>query len=142
MSFSFKYKPVLLKSGRKTHRPLIPFTLIGNNKEYGFFGILDSGSDLTVLPKEVADFLGVKKIGEDELTGISNDKVKVDLGYINIIFGKNREEREYTLPILINEKSDNIIIGRAGFFEQFKITFCEAEKRMTFKKMFEKQKYK
>ena len=40
------------------------------------------------------------------------------------------------VPILvpIEQEDVSIIIGRAGFFDQFKITFIEAEKKIEFKK--------
>lgn len=41
----------------------------------------------------------------------------------------------FEIPILVPEKEDvPIIIGRIGFFEQFKITFVEAERKLEFKK--------
>jgi len=142
MSFSFKYKPVLLHGGLTTKRPLIPLRLIGEKEVLDIFGILDSGSDMTVIPKDMADFLGIKIVGKDELTGISNEKTQVEVGYIKILFGKDREEYESTIPVLINKQGDSIVIGRDGFFDQFKITFNEFEKRITFKKIIPKPNFK
>ncbi len=58
MSFSFKYKPVKLKSKGITRRPLIPFSFKWENEKLDFFGILDTGSDITIIPKEIAEVLG------------------------------------------------------------------------------------
>jgi len=81
-------------------------------------------------------------IGENETTGISSKKIKVNEGYLKIIFGKDRQEYFFTIPVLIPKiEGCQLIIGRLGFFEQFKITFCEAEERIIFKKSFKKQKY-
>jgi len=143
MGFSFKYKPVQLKSGNTTRRPLIPLTFIGTKEKEDFMGILDTGSDVTIIPREVAEVLGVKYVGEDEISGLSGNTIKVDQGYFEIIFGKDRKEYQFTIPVYVpKEEGGQIIIGRMGFFEQFRITFCEAERRMIFKKMFPKQAYK
>ena len=60
---------------------------------------------------------------------------------MNVIFGKDRYEYTLSILVLISEEVDQIIIGRVGFFEQFKIIFCEAERRITFKKIFPRQKF-
>jgi len=142
MSFTFKYKPVKLKSGKIARRPLIPFTLSGVNETLDFFGILDTGSDITIIPREIAEVLGVDYVGENEVYGLSGRKINANDGYLDITFGKGREIHTFTIPILVpKEKGSQIIIGRMGFFEQFKITFCEAEQRMIFKKLKWQLKY-
>jgi hypothetical protein len=136
MSFHFKYKPILLKSGVRFYRPLIPLTI--NGKEtFDTLAILDSGSDITILPKEIAEELGVILEGENEISGISGNALKSREGKINITFGKNREFYNFEVPVLVPTEKDNLslIIGRIGFFNQFKITFDESNKRIEFKKV-------
>ena len=133
MTFSFKYKPVRLVSGKSILRPIIPL-IIGKEK-FNVFGMLDSGSDITIIPKELAEVMEIEYGGENEVSGISGVAVKAREGKLNIQFGKRREIYNFDIPVLVPEKDGlNLIIGRLGFFNQFKITFSEAEKRIEFRK--------
>ena len=90
---------------------------------------------MSVIPKEIAEIIGVEYLGEDELSGITGTKIKAKQGKINILFGKGRENYKIQIPVIVPEKEDiSIIIGRLGFFENFKITFSEREKKIIFKK--------
>lgn len=138
MSFSFKYKPVKLNSGEIVRRPLVPITLVGEFETMDFFGFLDTGSDISIIPLEIAEILGIESKEEGEVIGITGNKMKVRHGNIKIIFGKERQEYQFTMPVLIPEKEGGqIIIGRLGFFENFKIIFSESEKKIIFKKVME-----
>ncbi len=135
MTFSFKYKPEKLKSGTIIYRPLIPLTLEGKEK-FDVFSILDSGSDITIIPIEIAEFLDIKYVKENEVSGITGSSIKAKEGKLKISFGKGHENYIFEIPILVPDKENlSVIIGRAGFFNQFKITFIESEKRMEFKKI-------
>lgn len=134
MSFSFKYKSIRLLSGKSIFRPMIPL-IIGEEK-LNVFGILDSGSDITIIPKELAEVMEIEYGNENEVSGISGVPVKAKEGKIKIRFGKGREIYDFDVPILVPEREGlNLIIGRLGFFNQFKITFFEAERKIEFKKI-------
>lgn len=135
MVFSFKYKPIRLKSGKSIYRPLIPLTVEAKEK-IDVIGTLDSGSDITIIPREIAGVIGVEFEGENEISGIAGIPVKARQGKLWVTFGKGREAYDFMIPVIIPEQEGvSVIIGRAGFFDQFKITFSEAEKRMVFKKV-------
>ena len=134
MSFSFKYKPIKLKSGRGIYRPLIPLTLVGA-EHLDVLAVLDSGSDMTVLPKEIAEVMNIKYFEEDELFGITGAKVKAKIGRITISFGKNREIYNFQIPVVVPDKENiSVIIGRIGFFDNFKITFLKEKSGLSSKK--------
>jgi hypothetical protein len=135
MTFSFKYKSIRLNSGDIIYRPLIPLTLIGKEK-LDILAILDSGSDITIIPKEIAEILSIEYTGENEISGISKDKIKAKEGKLLVKFGKGREIYDFEIPILVPIDKENlsIIIGRAGFFNEFKISFSESERKIEFKK--------
>ena len=48
MSFSFKYKSVILESGKRIYRPLIPIEFLGKEEWLSFISILDTGSDISI----------------------------------------------------------------------------------------------
>ena len=136
MTFSFKYKPARLNSGKIISRPMVPIILEGESK-IAVFAMLDSGSDLTIIPEELAEILSINFSGENEVFGISRESVKAKEGRINVRFGKGKEFYNFSIPILVPlDKQDiPIIIGRIGFFNQFKVTFIESEKKVEFKKV-------
>ena len=136
MSFNFKYKPVILKSGNKIYRPLIPLTINGKDSLFDALAILDSGSDITIIPKEIADTLDIEYTNDNSISGLSGEPVKAKEGKVNIEFGKGREIYLFDIPILVPTEQKNmaIIMGRQGFFNQFKITFDESNKKIGFKK--------
>src|SRR3989344_2264708 len=86
MAFSLKYKPVKLKSGNVIYRPMIPLTLEGNEK-IDVFAILDSGSDISIIPKDIATILGIKNTGENEIFGIGGNSLRSSEGIAKISFG-------------------------------------------------------
>ena len=124
MVFSFKYKPIKL-SKRIIYRPLIKLTIQGNSQSFDIFALLDSGSDIAVIPLDIAELLGLEFIGENKLSGITNNKLDVKQSKMSVIVGKGHEQYKFTIPVLvpINRDFNKIIIGRAGFFNQFNITF-------------------
>lgn len=134
MTFSFKYKPERLKSGAVLYRPIIPLTLEGKEK-IDVFSILDSGSDMTIIPKEIAETLNIQYLKDNEVSGITGVIIKSKEGRLRISFGKGHEIYSFEIPVLIPEKENlSVIIGRAEFFNKFKITFIESERRIEFKK--------
>ncbi|MEK6890668.1 MAG: hypothetical protein AABX03_00870 [Nanoarchaeota archaeon] len=135
MTISFKYKPVKIKSGKVIHKPIIP--LIINAKEsIHTLGLLDSGSDITVIPKEIADEIGIEYKDYNEISGLTGLPIKSREVKIKVTFGKGHEIYSFEIPALVPliKKDIPLIIGRAGFFDHFKITFIESEKRLEFKK--------
>ncbi len=135
MSFNFKYRPIILRGGSKIYRPLIPITFNGSKSSFDALAILDSGSDITIIPKEIAEVIGIDCKNENSISGISGSPIKAKEGKVNVIFGKDREIYSFDIPVLIPDKEGlAVIVGRAGFFQQFKITFDEYKERIEFRK--------
>jgi len=134
MSFSFKYKSVRLPSGT-IYRPLIPLTFNGD-VNLNVFALLDSGSDMTLINREMAELLGIDSRKDNLIFGVSKIPVNVNESELTISFGKGHEHYTFKIPVMIISEHINIpiIIGRTGFFDEFKITFIQSEKRVEFKK--------
>ena len=81
--------------------------------------------------------MNIEYKGQNQVSGISGKKLKMMEGIVKVKFGKDREFYSFTIPVLVPIRKENmqIIIGRIGFFNEFKITFLESEKRMIFKKV-------
>jgi len=136
MTFSFKYKPVKLQTGEILYRPLIPLTFESKSK-INVLAMIDSGSDITIIPKEMAEALGIEFKKENIVYGISRNPLLTKEGKVYVKFGKGREFYSFEIPVAVPKEIHDvpIIIGRAGFFSQFKITFIESEKKIEFKKI-------
>src|SRR3989344_7598070 len=101
MALSFKYKPVKLQSGKTIYRPIIPITFNGNSENIDIFGLLDSGSDVTIIPIDLAEVFGVKFLGEDKMGGITNIKLKANQRIIPVIFGKHHEKFTFKIHVFV-----------------------------------------
>lgn len=53
MTLTYKFKKFRLEDGTYTKRPIVDITLKNDDKHLEFGAILDSGSDLTTIPKAV-----------------------------------------------------------------------------------------
>ncbi len=108
--------------------PIIPITLIGkNNQRFNFTGILDSGSDFVLIPKEIADALEIGYDDGIEITSktFEGKEFKTKLSEVSIEIKKGREKIAVRCRIAINMGGPDyhhIIIG-SSFFEHFKISF-------------------
>jgi hypothetical protein len=113
--------------------------LIGPDNSFDTPALIDSGADFSTIFAEHAEILGIdlKKCEESEAQGIGG-KVKAKNCKITVEIKGKGEHRPFRLdvPFMILEKhSENhpILLGRAGFFANFEITFNEKEKTIILK---------
>ena len=137
MTLTFKYKKVRRPNGTEVKTPSIPVTLIGPIARYDFIALLDSGADVSVVPRALAELLGLDLSGKrEESFGIGGivSAVKTNL---NIELGKGHEHHFIQLPVKVILTDDDfpILLGRAGFFDKFVITFNQREERILLKKI-------
>ncbi len=132
MTLTYKFKKFRLENGTQTKRPIVDIILRNDDKYLEFGAILDSGSDLTTIPKAAADYLGLKAdTKEIEMVGYKGTG-KVRQSRVAIIFkGKvqRQEETLYNVPVAIMQdpEEEDVIIGTNGIFEHFKIIFNDTK---------------
>ncbi|HLC62471.1 MAG TPA: retropepsin-like aspartic protease [Candidatus Nanoarchaeia archaeon] len=132
MTLSYKFKKFKLENGMYTKRPIVDIILKHEDKYLEFGAILDSGSDLTTIPKTVADYLGLKtENAELEMVGYRG-MGKVRESRVTIIFkGKAQRQEEIlnNVPIAVMQDpfEEDVIIGTFGVFEYFKIVFNDTK---------------
>ena len=132
MALSYKFKKFKLEDGTYVKRPVVNIVVKNEDKSLDFWAILDSGSDLTTIPKAVADYLGLKAEGKEiEMVGYKGAG-KVKQSRVTIIFkGKvqRQEEKLNNIPIAIMQdpEEEDVIIGTSGVFEHFRITFNDTK---------------
>ena len=110
-------------------RPVIPVDLAGPAGEIDFYGLVDTGSDDTLIPRFLANELGlviddahptkVKGIGEDELL------ISTATAELRIADGTEFASWEATVGVIgTNEdEQDFVILGHSGCLEYFTATF-------------------
>jgi predicted aspartyl protease len=132
MNLSFRYKKVT----GDIRRPIIPLQFnLKDGTPVTVAGLLDSGSDVILIPKDIAESLELnisKKT--NEIDGVGG-KVKVAKSSIRVRLddGKRVYRIPHTLEVnvqLSGNVFDDILIGRVPFFEEFIIEFNENAKRV------------
>ena len=128
MTLSYKFKKFRLEDGTYTKRPIVDIILKNDDKYLEFGAILDSGSDLTTIPKAVADYLGLKtEDREIEMMGYKG-MGKVKESKVTIIFkGKAQRQEEIlsNVPVAVMQdpEEEDVILGTTGVFGCFQIVF-------------------
>lgn len=132
---NFKYKIPIRADFDPLKTPSIPITFIGN-QTLDFLALLDSGADLSAIPKSVAKELGLSLEGEkSECAGIGG-KVEAIETKIPIVIEKGHEKYNFKIPIkiILSDMDFTPLIGREGFFDKFKIIFDHNNERVILKR--------
>lgn len=138
MAITFRYKTIRRPDGEDIKGPWIPVTFIGPAESLGAVAFLDSGADVSVIPREFAEIIGVdlKKGEKEKCKGVGGD---VDAVYTTIQLSIQGGHENYTidLPIyvLLEQNTETPpLLGRAGFFDEFKITIDQQNEKVVLKK--------
>lgn len=145
MPIIFRYAHVPRPDGTLRQAPFIPIFVTNKfGKAMEVIALLDSGADNTVVPKDLAELLGLKEEKADTETGGIGGKVKVKKARLHFRIKGNRESYSLDVPSLVLQDEDAdvpILLGRHGFFEHFHITFKQNEEKIVLKKIQPKKVY-
>ena len=133
---SFPYILEKIKDGF-AYRPKIPATISYKGNKIETWGIIDSGSDVSILPREIAKAIGIELTGKQtEIAGIGGGLLKVVIDFINLsVAGFILSQVKVHIP---NEESKDIgqfILGHEPLFQEFNITFEYNAKRIALNKI-------
>ena len=136
MTISFNYKTVKRPDGTYVKTPSIPILLTGK-EVFETVALLDSGADISAMPKDVAEILGLDlsgKITPAYGIGGSVDSVQTK---VSIIIEKGHEHYSFQIPIkvILGNYDFPILLGRAGFFDKFVISFNQAQEKVLLKRV-------
>ena len=138
MAITFRYKHIKRKDGFLRKAPFIPVYITDkDNNTYEYTGLLDSGADNTVLPKDLALSLGLKLGEKTESAGIGGS-AEVRKSKMSLTIKGEREAYNLAIPVLIlmeNYSDVPLLLGRNGFFDHFHITFRQNEEKIKLKKV-------
>lgn len=145
MSIIFRYIHVPRKDGSLRHAPFIPILVTNKfDRTMQVVALLDSGADTTVVPKDLAEVLGLKEAELDSETGGIGGAVKVRKSRLTFRIKGNRESYSLDVPVLVLQDPNAdvpLLLGRYGFFEHFHITFRQNEEKIALKRIYPKKLY-
>ncbi|MBI2124304.1 hypothetical protein HYT92_00785 [Candidatus Pacearchaeota archaeon] len=136
MAITFRYKNIRRPNGALIKSPSIPITLIGK-ENFDTVALVDSGADISAMPKDMAEVLGLKLDGEIEYAYGIGGKTKCVETKITILIEQKHERYMLNIPIkvILDEYSFPILLGRAGFFDEFIVSFDQLKERISLKKI-------
>ncbi len=112
-----------------TYRPLIDVEVGGSEKRRTFKALIDSGSDITVMDKVIADLLEINEEGQDsaELSALG----KITHGFlapVSLQFEGFPDVFNFTVLFVENlSQNFDIILGQQDFFNNFDVTFKKSK---------------
>ncbi|MBI5227488.1 aspartyl protease family protein [Candidatus Micrarchaeota archaeon] len=122
MEIEFKFREGHSRIFGKTLRPVADVTLRNGDRDVVQGMIVDSGADVTLIPKSVGDYIGFKINNEKivEVKGIGDRGIPVVLKKAFIRIGE-KEIDAIVAWSLIEEVP--LLLGRKDVFDKFQIIF-------------------
>ncbi|MBU2503960.1 MAG: retropepsin-like domain-containing protein [Nanoarchaeota archaeon] len=135
MVLTFKYKNISRGNGTESFSPSVPIIFQGNRSKYEFMALLDSGADISAIPKSMAELLGLDLSGKKEKAFGIGGEVPAVQTKVNIEISKGHEKYLFQIPVkvILDGYEFPPLIGREGFFDKFHITFKQSERRVALK---------
>jgi len=138
---TFKYKRIDRPEPLPpTISPMIPVTFKGSKGMIDAVCLLDSGADVSTIPRGLAEIIGLDLSGEkEEIQGIGGS-IEAIVSRVLIIIQRKHEKYQISAEVRVIPPQDNedkfpILIGRKDFFESFNITFKESNRKIILKKV-------
>lgn len=108
--------------------PIIPVRLHFKNKIFDTSALIDSGATVSIMQENVAKNLEIDvEKGEETFLGGVGGRIK---GYSHKLFIEISGKNKFNLPVVFSHEyhASFNLLGRNGFFTQFKIIFDEKNK--------------
>ena len=120
---------------RGVHRPKIPVIISIGGLKSEVAGLIDSGSDFVLFPKDIAEAIGIEVIGKTKEADGVGGKITCRTGLAGIILKRGSlSKRIPNMRIHVQTTAesgiDEILLGRDPLFKYFKIEFNENAKRV------------
>lgn len=136
MTITFRYKTITRPDNTKVKAPIIP-VLFHGKENIATTALVDSGADISAMPKDFAELLGIELKGKKEIAyGIGGTVESID-SKISVTIEKDHEKYDFLIPIkiILGKHDFPILLGRAGFFDEFIISFDQSKQKISLKKI-------
>lgn len=127
MEISFPFQKEKSKLFGVIYRPVISFEIKSRTGWIPILAYLDSGADVTILPRSFIDLLGVRFKEEDIkiIGGIGGGRVPVVVKEAKLKIGSKIIQSKVAIALI---QDIPYLLGREGVFEYFKICFRQKKK--------------
>jgi hypothetical protein len=118
-------------------RPVIPVTVIGLAGSRSYFGLVDTGSDNTILPKSIGDVLGIPlRVSPGPPASVfGGGRVPLLLGEAELQLEQGNEVLRWRAMLhfheFLNADDETVILGHASFLDYFTATFDAQQGELT-----------
>lgn len=118
----FKYLQYPMLNGEYIFKPSIPIVFRLGNLFFTLNGLIDSGSDVTILPMEIARFFHFDplKMQKSYLEAADGEKFIVYRSPVRleqILSTKGLIDISWKSPVYFSESQSTALLGQKGFFE-------------------------
>lgn len=138
MTLSFKYKAITRPNGDIVRTPSIPITLSGNSQtKIEVIALIDSGADISIISQDIAELLSLDLSEQKDISRGIGGEVEVINTKMSVNIKKGYENYTLNIPVqvILGDSKIPIILGRAGFFDNFIISFNQRQERVFLKKI-------
>ncbi len=110
-------------------RPEISFVVQGGGRSVSLIGLVDTGSDHTILPKSVADKLGIATADSDGPPAQAFGGEAITLRYGEVVLQLVVDDETLRWPTEVCfydfplRKYETVVLGHAGFLDYFTASF-------------------
>ena len=127
MEIEFAFRKEESKIFGEILRPVARIILINGEKEIAEHLYVDSGADVTLIPKSVGDWLGFQ-IGNDpilEIKGVGERGLPIIVKEVKMKIGEKTFDSKVAWALI---EEVPLLLGREDVFNLFKITFDKNQK--------------
>jgi Aspartyl protease len=112
--------------------PLYPVKIAHNDRHQNVYMVVDSGSEVSLIDRELGYLLGLTLLPEEVLQ--TGEGVGGEIQYVNRSLNFTIDGRAFKAPVawLISDVAAPLLLGREVVFDLFDIKFVQAEKRIEF----------
>ena len=138
MTLTYKYKTIERPELPDIKAPSIPIRIIAesNGTSFDTLALIDSGADVSAITKDIAEIFNLNlNVPETTSIGIGG-KVRSKETTMNIRVGHGSETYTFRVPVMVilDHIDFNILLGRKGFFDKFKIEFDQDKQKVSLKR--------
>ena len=131
----YEVRPIPGQNEGLIYRPMVPIHVSGPLGTQIIMGLVDTGSDVTVLPSFLLPLIGAAGIDapEAEFRGVGGQTVTAR--YSRVELSLHHGDRIYRWPTEVGflDGRDVAILGHTGFLEHFNATFNSERHQLTLK---------
>ncbi len=138
MAIIFKYKLQKRADGVEAKLPHIPIEIKGNGPGWiQTMALVDSGADVSVIPRDLAELIGLDLSGKETIANGIGGQVKTLKTKMSIKIQNSHENykfRDVPVEVIMQETKAPMILGRNGFFDKFIIIFDHQGEKIKFQR--------